>query len=369
MFNQPARLQMLFAAVMVFATANSQSVKSISTYHIDRYVSNIMETNKISGVAATIVKNGEVAYQNTWGDAIRSVQSVTPDTRFLLYSMTKSFTGVALLKLMNEQSLSLDEPINPHLPFTVTHPSYPYETITIRMLMTHTSGIRDNWTVINAAYSYDEDSPITLKDFLQSYLTPGGSRYSAGQNFGARPGTAFSYSNVNGALAGLLIERLSGKTYAEYCSSAVLRPLGMTQSEFLLANINRPDLAVQYTWQNNTWQSARHLASPLTPAGFLHASNNDMGKWLMFVTGDGTASGTRILPEEQLAEMFQPAVPDIINSTGLFTGYDPLYETWGHTGGVSGTRTCYFINRDILFPDAGGPGIREDVGLPYPPNG
>jgi len=357
---------LIFSLLLIISACSlrAQGYGCISSAQLDTYISRMMEANHLSGVAANIVKNGELVWQGVYGESVQSGnRPVTNETSFLLYSMTKTITGVALLKILDTKGISPDDPIQQFLPFDLKHPLYPDLPISFRMLMGHVSGIRDNWSVINQVYSYDEDPTMSTADFLRAYLHPDGEYYDANLNFGSRPGTGFSYSNVNAALAGYLIERLSGVSFTDYVEQEILKALSMTHSHFLLEDIDPADLATQYSWQNNSWQPARHLSSPLIPAGFLHATNSDLVHWLKFASGDGSYLGTRILKAETMDALFRPAYPDIEPATGLFSGFDPLYGVWGHTGGVSGIRTCYFIQPD---EDWGISVLTNGAGDPYP---
>lgn len=360
------KITCLLCSLLIAVTLPGQEnqFKSISLVHIDRYIGNMMETNHISGLSATIVRGNETVWQSSYGIADRSAnRAVTDETEFLLYSMSKSFIGVALLKILEEKGISPDDPINGYLPFAVNHPRYPNEPIRFRMLMGHVSGIRDNWTEINKVYSRGVDSPITLENFLRDYLTPGGTYYNATSNFGSKPGTGFSYSNIGGALAGLLVERIAGQSFDDYCRQNILIPLGMVQSHYFLRDINLQNLAIPYAYQNGNYQSSAHLMSPLYPAGFLHSSNLDMALWLKFMLGDGSVDGNKIISEEMLELMRTPSYPELEPATGLFMGYDPLYSVWGHTGALSGMKTCYFINREENW---GISVLTNGAGDPYP---
>ncbi|MBT5426089.1 MAG: serine hydrolase [Bacteroidetes bacterium] len=340
--------------------------KSISISQIDRYINTIMETNHISGLAANIVVGDELVWKSSYGLANRASNlTVSDDTPFLWYSMTKSITGVALLKLLDSKDISLDSPINDYLPFEVKHPNYPNTAIHFRMLMAHVSGIRDNWSVLDQLFTYGEDSPIQLGQFLEDYLSHGKQYYNSGLNFGKEPGKAFLYSNVGTALAGYLIECISGQRYEDYCKEKVLIPLGMLNSHFKLSEINQSELAVHYNNAGVAYQGVGHISLPLNPAGFLHSSSNEIANWLIFLLNDGKFNGQEILAKDLLEQMSTQSYPDINPATGLFMGYDPLYQTWGHTGGLPATKikTCYFVNKEENW---GISVLTNGFGDPYP---
>src|SRR6185436_9845830 len=94
----------------------------------------------------------------------------TPNTIMNVGSIAKPFTGVALMRAVQEGKLSLDEDINAYLPFRVVNPYYPMEKITLRHLATHTSGITDQWSVYKNTYHFGGNAPEPLAEFLKSYF-------------------------------------------------------------------------------------------------------------------------------------------------------------------------------------------------------
>ena len=120
---------------------------------------------------------------------------------------------------------ALNDTVNEYLPFNINHPDYPEVPITFKMLLSHTSGIKDNW---NFMPFYDGDSPLELSYYLNQYLTPGGEFYDNDLNFTDYiPGTSFSYSNIGAALIGLLVEEISGQPFNEYSTENIFEPLEM----------------------------------------------------------------------------------------------------------------------------------------------
>jgi len=332
----------------MWMNANSQisKTKSISLNQIDTYINTIMAGNGISGLAANIVVDNETVWSSEYGLADRSAnQEVDSHTSFLWYSMTKTITGVALIQLLDNKGLSIDDPIHDFLDFTVRHPNHSSVDISFKMLMSHVSGILDDWTVINQVMTYGTDSSLGLGDFLKSYLSQGGEYYKTG-NFGKSPGTAFSYSNIGAGLAGYLIERISGVSYQKYIKDNLLTPLGMNDSHFMQAEMDVDKLAVRYRGQAANFQASGHIGSPLLPAGFLHSTNADMQKWLKFVLNDGKLGDQQIINPGRIEFLTTSSYPELEVKTGLLMAYDPLYEVWGHTGGIEGrVMTCYFFNK------------------------
>jgi len=150
---------------------------------LDSFILATMNTYHIPGVAACVVKDGRIIWTGAYGHAIIEQDVPVADTTlFMLASISKTFTGAALLQLWEAGLFELDDDINDYLPFAVFNPNHPESVITFRELLTHTSSIKDNWEVMLSVYAWG-DSPIPLGDYVEGYLTPGGEYYSATANF------------------------------------------------------------------------------------------------------------------------------------------------------------------------------------------
>src|SRR5262249_36040548 len=145
---------------------------------------------------------------------IESGQPITESTVFMLASISKLFTGVTLMHLWEKGAFALDYDVNKVLDFPIRNPSFPDDPITYRQLLTHTSSINEKQYLNSYQKNFKSvgDSSIRLPDFIRGYLTPGGTWYDKDASWHAvKPGTKWAYSNVGTALAGHLVERLSGK--------------------------------------------------------------------------------------------------------------------------------------------------------------
>ena len=129
------------------------------------FIDNIMLTNQIPCIAAAIVKNDLIIWDHYFGDAnLDQNIPVSDDTMFSLASVSKTVTVTALMQLWENGFFDMDDDIDQYLPFNVNHPDYPFIPITFKMLVTHTSGIKDNWSVMPY---YDGDPELELGFFLR----------------------------------------------------------------------------------------------------------------------------------------------------------------------------------------------------------
>lgn len=173
------------------------------------------------GCALGVSREGKIVFQNGYGMAnLETGAPITPATIFHVASISKQFTAAAILLLVKDGKLSLDDDVRKYLPEL---PDYGHR-ITIRHLLTHTSGLRDQWNLLSMARGRFEENRITEADVLE--IVP---RQKA-LNF--VPGTEYLYSNTGFTLAGTIVRRVSGTSLRAFAQERIFAPLGMTQSHF-----------------------------------------------------------------------------------------------------------------------------------------
>ncbi|MGK2961998.1 MAG: serine hydrolase domain-containing protein [Gemmatimonadaceae bacterium] len=211
------------AALMIGAAeaAFAQQAMNDSTRVAVNRVFAVWSATDGPGCALGVSRNGEVVYQNGYGMANLELDvPITPASIFHVASVSKQFTAAALMLLAHDGKLSLDDDVRIHLPEL---PDYGHR-ITIRHLLTHTSGLRDQWDLLFMARGRFEESRITEADVLEIV-----GRQKA-LNF--VPGTEYLYSNTGYTLAGTIVRRVSGKSLREFAHERIFQPLGMTQTHF-----------------------------------------------------------------------------------------------------------------------------------------
>ena len=308
-----------------------------------------MSLAHLPGLAASIVRDGEILWADAYGFAnIELGVPASIDTPFFLASISKTVTGVCLMQLRDQGFLDLDDNINDHLAFTVENPNHPGVPITFRHLLTHTSGIRDNWPLLDPLY-LPGDSPFSLASFLPDYLVPGGKFYDSEKNFNTwAPGSTYQYCNQAVSLLGLLIEEISGQDFAEYAKANVFLPLGMNDTSFRYTDFDPDTLAMPYGWNNSTqsYFAHGHYGYPDYPAGTMRSSIMDLTKFMLAVSGDGSHAGAQILSASTIQEMKTVQYPAINNTQGLIFYYNNLFGEWkiGHDGGDPGVLTDMYFD-------------------------
>lgn len=185
---------------------------------LDAIVANVMDKARYPGIAVAVRKGGEVVYRKGFGFAdLENRIPVTADTVFPIGSVSKSFTGLAVMQLVEQGKLSLDAPLSQYLP------DYrgPARTVALRHLLNHTSGIA-NYTSLD---SFPPD-PQLQQTHAQVVA------YFAELPLLFKPGTRMNYSNSNTYLLGMIVEKVSGQPLPDYLRANVFEPFGMAHTHF-----------------------------------------------------------------------------------------------------------------------------------------
>lgn len=304
------------------------------------------QTTSLPGMAVAVVGRDGVIWSKGYGFAnVEAGIPVTADTPFMLASITKVFTGTALMQVWEAAGIDLDAPVNDWLPFEVDNPHVDGELITLRHLATHTSGLLDNWEYYLGVYT-PGDSPIALGDFLAGYLVAGGEWYDADANYADRmPGEAAVYSNVGAALAGYMVEMLTGTPLDDYADAHLFGPLGMTNTHWHLADFADPGLiAVPYV---SGTIPLDHYGYPTWPDGQIRSSVNDMARFMAAILSGGEFDGARILQPATVDDMLRVQFPAVSSDQGWFWVVSPEDGTAEHSGGDDGVSTSMVLNRDL----------------------
>jgi CubicO group peptidase (beta-lactamase class C family) len=253
---------------------------------IDDYVRDQLDDLRMPGAALGIVKDGKVVHLQTFGDADEEGNVVTVQTPFKIGSISKSFTALAVMQLVEASKIQLDAPVQQYLPeFRVADPEAS-KRITVRHLLNQVSGIP---TSAGMDYMHRTDRG---DDALEREVAN-----SKGVTLTADPGTTWQYSNLNYTTLGLLIKVVSGQSYEDYVQQHVLGPLAMTQSFTHLDDAKSYGLATghQYWFDWPLPGGGLRENRAITPTGLLTASVEDMSSWLIVHLDHGVYNGTRVL--------------------------------------------------------------------------
>ncbi|HEX7824998.1 MAG TPA: serine hydrolase domain-containing protein, partial [Mycobacterium sp.] len=306
------------AALSACATGGSRSAFDDWRRDFEADVPTRMKKSGIAGLAVAIVpKHSASRYTAAFGLAdVKSGRPMTVDTPVHLASVSKLFTASALVQLFDERGHDLDDDVNRFIDFTVKNPHHPQDPITARQLVTHTSSISDEGYENQYETAGTGDPTQSLSSFLRDLLSEGGTTYTPMDTFlRGKPGSEWSYSNVGVALAGHVVERVSGRPFAAYVQDQVLGPLGIHNARWYLREFASDVLATPYSYEKGEFVELPQEGYRDVPAGMLRCSVADLATSLRAMQGGGE---TAILSPRAVTAMLDRQVdPSIVHYQGL----------------------------------------------------
>lgn len=335
-------------------TSTGNLVDSI-TNPIDYFILQEMEKQQIVGLGAAIIVDKKLVWAKGFGYADKEQQlPFTTNTVMSIASISKTFTGVSLMKAVEEGLVSLDEDINTYLPFEVVNPNFPDEKITLRHLATHTSGLIDDYDIYDKTYFYGIEEGEDLGDFLRNYFTPAGKYYSKNNFLDKKPGTYRDYSNIAAGLAGYIVEIKTEEKLNLYGKRKIFDPLKMTNTGWSLSDIDLEHHSVQYEKVGDSIKTIPLYNLTTYPDGGVRSSVSDLSRFFVALLNEGEYEGTTILKKETAIEMLRLQFtasnkPENINldkpnkNSGIFWSTKRDVTLIGHGGsdyGVSADMFC-----------------------------
>jgi len=325
-------------SALAFA-ANADARPAPTTADLEPFVDAIVEThlarNDVAGAVVVVVSSAEPALIKGYGYA--NVEKRTPvDARTLFReaSISKLFTSLAVMQLVEQGKLDLDADANRYLDFEIP-PAFG-KPVTLRQLLTHRAGFEERLRDLGHAHA----PPMPLAEFARSHL-PRRSRV---------PERMPSYSNYGLALAGYVVERTAGVPFERYLAERIFAPLAMERATFA-----QPLPAELAPLMSEGYQVASEEPGPFevindAPAGGLSASGDAMARFLAMLLGRGALDGQRVISEEGFARWIAPQVQLAGNGLGLaiYESHPHGVRTIGHGGDLS-----YFHSELHALPEHG----------------
>lgn len=311
---------------------------------IDRLFADFHQTSHAPGLVYGIVADGRLVHVRAFGvQDLKVKRPVTPNSLFRIASMSKAFTGLAILQLRDEDKLALDDLAEKHVPEMRNwrYPTADSPRIRVRDLLNHTAGFvtDDPWG--------DRQQVMSEAEFT--------AMLKQGVPFTRAPGTAFEYSNFGYALLGRTVTNVSGMPYDRYISTRIQRPLGMDSTGYEVRDWPLERRAIGYRWENEAWSEEPTMRHGVFGAmGGVQTSANDYAKWMGFLLSawparDGAETGP--VRRATVREMAQgsnfarlrqrfgtsPVTQASAYGMGLIAAQDPdLGATLSHGGGYPG---------------------------------
>lgn len=268
---------------------------------LDKLIEQGVQDQHVPGLAVGIVQDGQLVYARGFGRLAmsRPGKPITPRALFHMASVTKPFVATAIMQLVEQGKVDLDAPVVKYLPyFRLDDPRY--RSITVRQMLTHTSGMPD-------VEDYEWNKPQYDDGALERYV-----RSLTSQKLLWEPGTRYAYSNMAFDVLGDLIAKVSGMSFEDYVAAHILKPLKMDSSTLLrrqadpalvVAGYTRPktgggDLVPIPAYPDNRIHG---------PSGNLLSSVVDMSRWARANLNRGELDGERILKSSSYDILWKPA--------------------------------------------------------------
>jgi CubicO group peptidase (beta-lactamase class C family) len=330
------------AEAEVQATTENDESETFPTDHVAGLVRSLQREHGLGALTLSVVRDDDLVLARGFGMAdIDSTSPVIPEqTLFRIGSVSKTFTWTAVMLLVERGQIDLDHDLNEYLTRFQIEPAFG-RPVTMRDVMHHRGGFEATLRLFAVA----DDDPRSLAELLAEHqprrIYP--------------PGSRTSYSNWAAALAALIVENVSGQTYAEFIQTEFLDPLGMENTTWLppaqMDDDTRARLATGYKLNQGALDLQGFMQiGPYWPAGGIASTATDMARWMRFHLNGGELEGIRLMQAETHARMWTRGFPDRPDGADLAHGFQdrPYRElrTLGHGGG-----TAAYLTMMVLVPE------------------
>jgi CubicO group peptidase (beta-lactamase class C family) len=306
---------------------------------LDLWLEEQIADERAPGLSVAVVHDQELVWAKGYGFAdVEAQRPAASSTLYRIGSVTKLFTATAILQLRDAGKLALDDPAVEHLPeFSVRSPFADAQPVTLRHLLTQTSGLTRD-----APFAYWTTHVFPSREEVLTSL--------AKLELTHRPGETYKYSNLGMGLLGLVIERVSGLSYADYVRQRIFQPLGMTSSTAAPSEEHHRRRATSY-YRRAADGSRRSFdyydMEGLAAAGNVVSSVEDLAAFARLQFRDGNAGGAQILAGSTLREMqrAQFVYPSFEGGRGLgfAVSRDAGVTFVAHGGWIGGNRTHFLL--------------------------
>ena len=271
------------AASLLIAWVLGTTAVAAAADRVGDFVNAYLKEKQVPGCALMVRHNGKVVLAAGYGFAnLEHNVPVTPQTVFQSGSVGKQFTAMAVMILIEEKKLDLDDPISKYLDVPNA-----WSAITVRHLLTHTSGLGDYPEKFSLQQEYSEDDLLNMIKV---------------QPLGFAPGEKWSYSNLGYVTLGILIHKVSGEFYGDLLQKRVFAPLGMSHTRVINEADIIPNRAAGYRLKDGTLKNQEWVAPRLntTADGSLYFTIEDIAKW------DEALEKRKILSQASFEQMWRP---------------------------------------------------------------
>jgi CubicO group peptidase (beta-lactamase class C family) len=276
----------------------------INAVEMKARVARILNQWPTVGLAVGVIRDGRLAFFEGHGLAdIASNTPVTEDTIFRIASVTKTFTAIAVMQLVEQGLVDLDAPANDHLrAYKLIPAKAGFRPATVRHLLTHTAGIRELLHLSGLLRMRDLGETVKAGKPVPSLAA----FYRGGLRVDAQPGSRFMYTNHGFNTLGQIVEDVSGQSLDHYLREHVFEPLGMTDTDLDRSRLDRSRLATGYELRSHGPEAVGDYEVISKGGGSANSTPKDMARYLAALLGGGANEHGSVLEPASLATMFEP---------------------------------------------------------------
>ena len=299
---------------------------------VDRYVEDVMRADRVPGVALAIVKDGAVVHERGFGLACPDGRPVDPRTPFVLGSMSKSITAVAVMQLVEGGKVELDAPAKRYLPWFAVADEAASAQISVRHLLHHTSGFPTRTPMAGAEAE------------LEGHV-----RALGQMRLASAPGKVHRYSSANYQVLGLVVETVSGEPFGAYVRRHIFEPLAMTDSRDEPAALGSSQMACGHRyWAGFPLSADLPHDHGRLPTAALISTARDLARFTQALLGGGQGERGRVLSAESVRELLHPVAQGEGFSYAMGWRVGPIHRVPAiHHGGI----VDHFRGKMVLLPE------------------
>ncbi len=309
--------------IMITSASQAQLTK------IDEIVKESVAQHRLPGIAVAIIKGNEVLYQKAYG-MTGDGHKLTPQTPMFIGSISKSFTALAVMQLVEKGDIELDLAVTKYIPWFTAQPGSLAKMITVRHLLNHKSGFSDR----NYRPEISDNAAIeeSVQELKQAELQ-------------AKPGESFNYFNSNYEVLGLIIENVTGMSYEEYIKENILNPLDM-QNTFLNQQTIKENVAKGHgAFFGFPIRREQNFKKYALPSGYIVSNLEDMSHF-MIAQQAGIYKDQRILSKNGIKKMHSPLNGKKGYAMGWFANHKSGEKIVRHGGSLEN-----YSSEVVLIPD------------------
>lgn len=324
----------LMVSIFFSFEINAQNIDNQTLKKIDKYIENIQNKVNIPAISIGVIKNNNVIYKKSYSKN----KTITPNSLFYIGSLTKSFTALAVMQLVEDGKINLDDSIKMYLTWFKMKDMKKIDNITIRTLLNQTSG----FSTFDGLKNFDDwdSSDFALEKTIRAL-----------ENISlvSEPSTTFHYSNINYQILGLVIEKVSKLSYNQYIKENIFTKLNMKNSFTSLDNIDKANIAQGHRqWFGQAIKSEFPFSRVMLPAGYIISNIEDMSNYLISQLNRGIYEKEQIFPSSIIKRIQTPSVTIVKDKIHYGFGWfiDTSEELYlNHLGSTPG-----YTSQMVIYP-------------------